>query len=130
MTGEETDGVEDMNSIEEGPALMASFALALLTLGATAADAAVRVCKAPVASGLAREPSEPAAKKRAIQDWTRRAKAAGASNPAWRTANNKLLKCAPNGSATFECVAYGVPCAVQQNPPRRAPRGKGPSIEV
>jgi hypothetical protein len=111
-------------------AVVGCSGLALVPAGSFAAAAAVRVCKAPVASGLAREPSEPAAKKRAIEDWTRRAKAAGASNPAWRTAANKLLKCSPNGTTAFECVAYGAPCAIQQNPPRRAPRGKGPSIEV
>jgi hypothetical protein len=120
----------DMNSIETRAALVGCLALALVPLAAMEAIAAVRVCKAPVASGLAREPSEPAAKKRAIEDWTRRAKASGMSNPAWRTAANKMLKCAPIGTATFECVAYGAPCTVQQNPPRRAPRGKGPSIEV
>ena len=85
----------------------------------------MRVCKAPVAGGLAREPSEPAAKKRAIEDWTRRAKAAGVTSPVWRTAANKVLKCAPIGTATFECVAYGAPCTVQQVPPRRPSEGGG-----
>lgn len=119
-----------MNSSRSRAALLGWLGVALVPLGPTAAWAAVRICKAPVASGLAREPSEPAAKKRAIEDWTRRAKVAGASNPAWRTAANKLLKCAPNGTTAFECVAYGAPCTIQQNPPRRAPRGKGPLIEV
>jgi hypothetical protein len=119
-----------MNSILSRAALLGWLGVALLPLGPTAAWAAVRVCKAPVASGLAREPSEPAAKKRAIEDWTRRAKAAGVTSPAWRTAANKVLKCAPIGTATFECVAYGAPCTVQQVPPRRPSRGKGPQIEV
>jgi hypothetical protein len=119
-----------MNSIETRAALMAFLALALVPLGPIAAAAAVRVCKAPVASGVAREPSEPAAKNRAIEDWARRAQASGVSNPAWRTAANKVLKCAPIGTATFECVAYGAPCTVQQAPPRRPQRGKGPQIEV
>jgi hypothetical protein len=120
-----------MNRIPVRAVLVGCLGLALAPAVSFSAAAAVRVCKAPVASGVAREPSEPAAKKRAIEDWTRRAQAAGASNPAWRTAANKLLKCAPNSTATFECVAYGAPCTVQQKPPpRRSPRGKGPFIEV
>lgn len=106
------------------------LALALAAFGPSAAEAAVRVCKAPVASGLAREPSEPAAKKRAIQDWTVRAKAAGAASPAWQTAANKLLKCAPGEGGAFECVAYAAPCTVQQVPPKRRVRRKGPLLEV
>jgi hypothetical protein len=119
-----------MTSLVTRGGMTALVAVAFMTLAPLSSPAAVRVCKAPVASGLAREPSEPAAKQRAIQDWTVRAKAAGVANPAWRTADKKLLKCAPSAAGAFECVAYAAPCTVQQVAPKRGPRGKGPFIEV
>ena len=46
----------------------------------------------------------------------------GAGFDAWRLAVEKALKCFPKDGG-FECVAFGQPCIIQQNPNRR-PVGK------
>jgi len=90
--------------------------LMLLVVPAGDAAAAVRVCKAPVSSALASEPTEQASRRRAIVSWTERARASGVANASWSIAANKLLRCARVG-AKFDCLALAAPCAVSQSPP-------------
>ena len=96
-----------------GPVLAA---VALLTFTSTVGYAAVRTCGVHISSALSHGPDEQSAKKLALDDWTKKAIAAGFETPLWRTAANKILKCAPVANGAFECIAYAEPCAVQQNP--------------
>ena len=100
-----------------------------LLAGACPADAAVRVCRQPVTSGLATDKTQARAQKRAIADWTNKSKAAGVSNPSWRIAAGKVLKCVQPKIGTYQCIAYAAPCTVSQVPAKRK-RGGGPELET
>lgn len=91
--------------------------------GTGAAFAAVRVCKPHVTSALTKDRSQKNAKRRAIQDWTAKAKAAGLKHPSWRIANNKVLKCVSR-AGFFECIAHGAPCTIKQKAPTPRKRRK------
>ncbi len=89
----------------------------------SAAMAAVRICQPVVSSDIAVAPDELAAKKIALDQWREKALKAGPGYDLWRLAAQKSLKCFKKGDATYECVAFGAPCLVQQNP-KQKPAGK------
>ena len=88
------------------------------------AMAAVRVCQAIVSSEIAVAPDELSAKKKALEQWQAKALKAGPGYNVWRLAAQKSLKCFKKAGGTFECVAFGAPCLIQQNPNQK-PVGKG-----
>ena len=99
-----------------------AFGLALLF--PSAATAAVRVCQPIVSSDIAIAADELAAKKKALDQWRERALKAGPGYDVWRLAAQKSLKCLKKDDGTHECVAFGAPCLIQQNPNQK-PVGKG-----
>ena len=99
----------------------AAFALTLLVVPG-GASAAVRICQAPVASGLVSDPVERLARAKALAAWTSKARAAGSANASWRIAGAKLLKCARVASGHFDCVAIAQPCTISQAPFAKPPR--------
>ena len=86
------------------------------------AIAAVRVCQNTVSSEVTTDKDELAAKKKAIDQWIAKAQAYGPDYGLWRLAAEKSLQCFQK-NAVFECVAFGAPCIVQNNPEQR-PAGK------
>lgn len=99
----------------------------LVVASVGAADAAVRVCRPPVSSGIATDAVERAARAKAIASWTVKARLAGTPNPTWRIAAKKFLRCAKVGSGQFDCIALAQPCTIAQSPPRSLPPGPGPA---
>ena len=107
-------------------------ALAVLAAGAAAmlpgapALAAVRSCKPPVASNLSTAPTEPLARKAALESWIAKAKVHGDRYAGWRIAAQKTLKCVKGTAGGFDCIAYGAPCTIEQAPnrQRKAPADK------
>lgn len=96
------------------PALVAILALVAV---AAPAEAAVRVCRAPVSSGIASDAVEVKARAKAVVAWTDKAKAAGSRDPSWRLAGRKVLRCARVPSGQFDCLALAQPCSISQTPP-------------
>jgi hypothetical protein len=90
----------------------------------SSAMAAVRTCQPIVSSDIAVATDELSAKKKALDQWRDKASKAGPGYDVWRLAAQKSLKCFKKDEATFECVAFGAPCLIQQNPNRK-PVGKG-----
>ena len=88
------------------------------------AMAAVRVCRPIVSSDIAVATDEPSAKKKALEQWQTKALKSGPGYDVWRLAAQKSLKCFKKDDGAFECVAFGAPCLIQQNPNRK-PVGKG-----
>ena len=96
--------------------------LATISIGVAPAGAAVRICHGNVSSEIVTAPTELEAKKKAISEWQAKAAKFGAGLDVWRLAAEKALKCFPK-DGVFECVAFGHPCIIEQNPNRR-PVGK------
>ncbi len=86
--------------------------------------AAVRVCQLVVSSEIAIAPDELGAKKKALDQWREKALKAGPGYDVWRLAAQKSLKCFKKDDGTHECVAFGAPCLIRQNPNQK-PLGKG-----
>ena len=88
---------------------------------------AVRVCQAIVSSDIANAPDELGAKKKALEQWQKKALKSGPGYDVWRLAAQKSLKCFKKDEGTFDCVAFGAPCLIQQNPNQKpvGKRGKG-----
>lgn len=100
---------------------------ALWTGLAAPAHAAVRICQAPVSSGLASDAIESRARAKALSSWTLKATSIANPAPNWRIAAQKQLRCAKIASGTYDCVAYAQPCKISQVPrpalpPLPAPR--------
>jgi hypothetical protein len=117
------------------------LALTLLYCATVPASAAVRNCTARLTSVAAQDGTELGAKKKAIDDWLVKAKAAGIEGATWRLAAERRLICqavAGGGGAAgkaFECIAVGHACAISQNPskPREtpaAPSPKAPGVDI
>ncbi len=104
-------------------ALAMGVSVAVVGMAAPDAAAAVRVCKAPVSSGLATDVSEPGSRRKALSAWVANAKSAGAQNPSWRLASNKILKCARIATGQFDCIARAEPCSISQAAPGLPRRG-------
>ena len=107
-------------------ALLACVAfVAAISASAQPAEAAMRTCTARLTSTVGKDPTELGAKKKAIDDWVVKAKAAGIKNPAWRLAAERQLKCLPSAGADakngFECVAVGHASEIIQVPPGPKP---------
>ncbi len=92
-----------------------------------AANAAVRKCRPIVSSEIATAPSELDAKKKALGQWRAKAQALGPGLDNWRLAHDKSLKCFPKAPGSFECIAFGAPCVIDQTP-KSPPAGKGVGI--
>jgi hypothetical protein len=92
----------------------------------TPAASAVRRCGAVVSSEIVMRKSDFAARKQAMDEWHAKARKYGQSFDSWRIAAWKSLKCFERKGGRFECVAFGAPCIIQQNPNAkfRAPRAK------
>ena len=101
-------------------AVVAAFAAALIATHP--ASAAIRQCGAIVSSDVVAAPTELAAKKTALDQWRAKAEKMGPEFNSWVVAAEKSLQCFPKGDG-FECVAFGAPCVIQQNPNQK-PVGK------
>jgi hypothetical protein len=102
-------------------------AVAILTLAPCAASAAVRQCWPIVSSEIASAPTELDAKKKALEQWRAKAQALGPGLDSWRLAHDKSLKCFPKAPGSFECIAFGAPCVIDQTP-KSPPAAKGVGI--
>ncbi len=85
--------------------------------------AAVRICNDVVASDVVTAADEQSAKKQALDQWKAKASKAGPGYDGWGVAAEKSLKCFKKDNGTFECVAFGAPCVIQQNP-KQKPQGR------
>ena len=107
---------------------MGLAAVALLVAPVAAFDggaiAAVRLCEAPVSSGLVSGATEVAARTAALALWRSKALAHGEPYASWRIASDKLLKCLPTDGGGYECLATAKPCTIEQAPARRELRQK------
>lgn len=103
-----------------------SFVTLIVVSGAVGAPAAaaVRLCKAPVSSGLVTGASEREARKAALDAWRAKALVDGEPYASWRIAADKLLACEPRKSGGYECLARATPCTIEQAPGRRELRQK------
>ncbi len=104
--------------------ISAAVTFNLFLLSPSVAWAAVRVCQPVVSSEIAIAPDELSAKKKALDQWREKALKAGPGYDVWRLAAQKSLKCFKKDDGTHECVAFGAPCLIQQNPSQK-PVGKG-----
>jgi hypothetical protein len=95
-----------------------SFASLLAAVAMSPASAAVRECGEIVSSEIVSAPTELEAKKKAIDEWHAKALKLGVAADSWRLAYDKSLQCFPKGS-TFECVAFGRPCIINQAPGKK-----------
>lgn len=89
---------------------------ALWALAVPSAQAAIRICQAPVSSGLASDAVESRARAKALLAWAAKARASGNAAPSWRTAAQKQLRCAKVASGNFDCIAFAQPCTISQVP--------------
>lgn len=89
------------------------------------AYAAVRICQAPVSSGLASDRIESRARAKALVAWVAKARAAGTQSPSWRIANQRQLRCAKVATGNFDCVAFAQPCTISQTPRPSPPPQRG-----
>lgn len=101
-----------------------------LLASATPADAAVRTCQPPRASGVVTGVTESEGKRRAIEAWMEKVKPLGPRYMGWGTATQRMLKCVRGKGGLFECVAVATPCTIEQapgrpgQPPGRPPLGR------
>ncbi len=86
------------------------------------ASAAVRQCGPVISSEVVTAPDEQAARKGALDQWRAKAAKIGPDFDNWVMAATKNLKCFPKSGGSFECVAFGAPCVIEQNPNRRTRR--------
>jgi hypothetical protein len=92
----------------------------LIVLGtATSGEAAVRMCKPLVTSGLVVRPTEAEARREAMAAWIGKATRLGKGYASWRLATEKLIQCLPEKTGGFACFAKGMPCTIEQAPDRR-----------
>lgn len=104
---------------------MGAVALAVISAVSCApAEAAVRICKAPVSSGPVVGATEQEARKKALDSWKAKALQHGEPYVSWRLATGKLFTCLPRTEGGFECLARGAPCTIEQAPARRELREK------
>lgn len=103
---------------------MRKVALVLAATLTTPAEAAVRICKGEVSSGLVGAANEQEAKKRALEVWRDKALELGKPFSAWRIAADKLLKCLPAKASGYECIARARPCTIDQAPDKRELRAR------
>ncbi|MEQ1712317.1 MAG: hypothetical protein ABL908_13070 [Hyphomicrobium sp.] len=98
--------------------ILKSSVMALLALMAATlpSEAAVRICQAPVSSGIASDVVEAKARAKALLAWTAKARTAGTSAPNWRIAGQKILRCARVANGNFDCLAFAQPCTISQVP--------------
>jgi hypothetical protein len=110
--------------------IRAAVTYSLLLISPSSAWAAIRVCQPIVSSNIAVAPDELGAKKKALDQWREKALKSGPGYDVWRLAAEKSLKCFKKADGTHECVAFGAPCLIQQNP-KQKPAGKdGKGIEM
>lgn len=104
---------------------------ASLVLPSAGAQAAVRVCGAPILGQMTRATTERAARRGAITSWRKKASRLGRPFTSWRLAMRKRYQCARLNDGQFVCVAFAVPCRIVQRPPsgrRRPPTVRPPPI--
>ena len=116
--------------------VISTVMLVAAALCVSEASAAVRNCRAGVASEITAAGSELEGKRKALISWTARAAKLGPGYTSWRIADRKVLGCtkAKAPATGYQCIAFALPCTVEQLPgkPRRRifPAGRGPAIEV
>ena len=86
------------------------------------ASAAIRQCGPVISSEVVTAANEQEARKGALVQWRAKAAKIGPDFGNWVVAGMKNLKCFPKAGGTFECVAFGAPCVIEQNPKRRTRR--------
>lgn len=91
------------------------------------ADAAVRVCAAPVSSGVKEGKSEAEARRLAMTGWIEAARMHGQGYMRWELAEGRRVGCAKGAGGNFQCAAVGRPCSIQQVPPKR-PQRRAPGV--
>lgn len=90
-------------------------------------NAAVRLCKAPLAATGAHPQNELDARKAALVQWTQAARVHGEGYTSWRLADQRSLTCSTAASGVL-CQAVGSPCIISQTPSlpgHNAPRDPG-----
>ena len=100
------------------PVLVFASAAALLTPWSSRADAAVRSCRAAVASEITQADTELIGKRKALISWTTRAAKLGPGYTSWQMADKKVLGCKKSKApgSGYQCIAYAAPCTVNQVP--------------
>ena len=88
---------------------------------------AVRLCGPVVSSQIITQKSDFDARKQAMDQWHAKALKLGVAYNSWRIAAWKSLQCAERKGGRHQCVAFGAPCTIVQNPNNakvRPQRGK------
>jgi hypothetical protein len=98
------------------------FCALLLTMGP--ADAAVKLCKPPVAGQPREAPNELQAKKLALDSWIAEVGKFGPNFVSWQLAINKKLACKASTDKSVRCQAVGQPCTISQTPLPKGVIGK------
>ena len=99
-------------------------AFVLTTAFALPADAAVRICKDEISSGIVAAGTELEGKRKALDIWRTKAQQHGAPFSAWRIAADKILTCLAAKNTGFECYARARPCTIDHAPAKRELREK------
>ena len=110
--------------------LKITIAFGLFFLCPAAAMAAIRTCQPIVSSDVAVAPDELSAKKKALEQWQTKAVKAGPGYDVWRLAAQKSLKCFKKADGMYECVAFGAPCLIQQNPNQKPVGKNGKGLDL
>lgn len=110
-----------------GTAAVGVVVLLAATAGPVAA--AVRVCTTAQLSDIAHASSELEARRAALASWRAKAARSGRAFTNWRLAAKKSSRCARLKDGRYACVAFAVPCRLQQVVPRkRSPEGMKPQL--
>ena len=113
-------------AMEEKPMTLcrsiAGLAILVVAILTPPAAAAVRQCGPVVSSEVVTSANEQEARKGAVDQWRAKAAKLGPDFDNWILAATKNLKCFPKPGGTFECIAFGAPCVIEQNPNRRTRR--------
>ena len=104
-----------------------SSGLLVLLAGADPALSAIRRCGSVVSSQIITQKTDFDARKQAMDQWHAKALRLGVAYNSWRIAAWKSLQCAERQGGRHQCVAFGAPCTIVQNPNNakvRTQRGK------
>jgi hypothetical protein len=80
--------------------------------------AAVRYCRAPIATEGEHAKSEAAARRLALDRWAAEARRLGEAYASWRLATPRDIACQGRAGGGHVCRAVASPCAIAQNPDR------------
>ena len=115
MTDKFFASLKQVNMPNSSPSVSLAFILAL-SLFATPANSAVRMCGALIEGSVFTTETQLEAKKLALADWTKRVSRLGPAFESWRIAADKKISCQAIG-ALFSCRAMARPCSLSQVAP-------------